>query len=187
AALGLPTVLLWMSARWRAFEVVKPKSPRARAARRALIAVVLVMAMWTAIRVPAAWHSARAATPIDFWLNFQWLSEAVRDNRNTLPSGPEPGGPDTYMLFVGAPLLRAAGMTPGLTWVQGFHTVWILTAAAALALLVALTVGAVAAPVAVATLLFSPLLLMLHLVPAPLGLMILFTVLLLLLAPPVYF
>ena len=186
AMLGVPTALLWLSARWGRFRTASRRSPRRWGLGRTVLPVGAVLLLWCAIRIPAAMHSPRAATPIDFWLNFQWLIELVTQNRNVLTSSSEPGVPNTYMLFVGAPLLGAGRIAPSLTWVQAFHVVWILGTAATLALLVSLVVGRTAAALAAATLLFSPLVLMFHLEPAPLGLLTLLTVALVLLTRQIY-
>lgn len=150
-----------------------------RRRHRLLLPLGGLLLAWCALRIPAAFHSPRAATPVDLWLNFQWLTQVVTGTGDVLSGSAEPGIPNTYMFFAGASLL-SDGLPPSLTWVQSWHVVWIAAAAVVLALLVAATVGRAAALVATTVLLFSPLLLMMHLAPAPLAILWLFTLLMLL-------
>ncbi|HYB99094.1 MAG TPA: hypothetical protein VEC57_08140 [Candidatus Limnocylindrales bacterium] len=164
-ALPLPALLLWMA-------TPRAATTRARAAmRRALPATALVLAAWCLWRTLAHLHSPRAATPIDLWLNFQWLLAALGDGRNLLVSTSQAGVPDTYMVFAGGPLMEQVGLPPSLTLIQAVHALWILASAALVASLGAASSGAAAAPVAAAVFLFSPLMLLSHLAPAPFGML----------------
>jgi hypothetical protein len=161
AATFLPALVLFAAAPSRHRELRPPAT--------VVAALAALMASWFLLRVVPAWHSPRAASATDMWLNFRWLMEAAASDRNLLASRSEISATDAWMLLAGVDLLGPGASLPAFPVVLTIGALWLLAGAAALAVLCGVTIHWWAGVVAAAALLFSPLCLSLALSPAPFG------------------
>jgi hypothetical protein len=160
-AVLVPALLLFVGTPRRATDL-RP-SPAVSAA------LGIIIVAWLLLRVLPAWHSPRAASATDMWLNFQWLMDAAASDRNLLASRSELSASDAWMLLAGVDMLGPAASLPAFPVVVSVGALWLVAGAGALAILCGTTVGWWPAVVATAAFLFSPLCLSLAVSPAPFG------------------
>jgi len=137
-----------------------------------------VVGSWAASRLYTSVHSPRAADIVDMWRTFAGLVRlaATRANFLTESMGAAGGaagdkelqGVNAIQLFFqGLPLLQWTGIVPDLMWMQVWNTIWIAATAVVVGLLARDLFGRPAMPVAAASLLFSPFLLLYQMSPLP--------------------
>jgi len=131
--------------------------------------VAAIIALWLVTRLSLSWHSALAADGVDMWRTFGRLVQVVASGENflTAPMDPQLPGVTCYeLLHHGLPILQMFALTPTLSFAQANAALLLAVAALEVAALCTLIVGSrAAAPVAVATFLFSPLALIFQLYP----------------------
>ncbi len=159
AAVPVPALLTHGGYRRRGWPRIEP----------ATVVGALLCAGWVLARTTLSPQDARAATPVDTWLNFASFDVAVRDGGDLLHERFEPGVTNLLHLLCGAPILQVIGRRPTLAWMVGANFVWLGVAAAALLHLARRLVGSPAACVAIAAFLFSPASTWLAHAPVPLS------------------
>lgn len=158
-ALPVPTLLVHLAYRRGR---LGPPDPAA-------LACLAVAVAWAVARGLAAAGDARAATPVDTWLNFEEFRAALTNGRNLLTDRFEPGASDLVHLLMGAPLVRSATNASLFEWIRGASLAWIVVSALLVQSLTKRIAGGPASLVATACLLASPAILWLPLNPAPLA------------------
>lgn len=158
--IAIPPLLLYLGERRESDRAAMP-----RGAVAATWICAALIAAWVAARFGAAWHAPRTAVPVDLWESFGWLLDAARDDRNLLLSSGQPGISNAHMILLGF----GGGLEPSLAAVEIAHAAWLCAAAAGVAALAHRFVTPSALPVAVATFLFSPFLLLMPHSPSPFG------------------
>ncbi len=159
-ALPLPTLLVHLAYR----------NDRLRRPEPAAIACWAFAVTWAIARGIAADGDARAATPVDTWLNFEAFRAALGDGRNLLTERFEPGASDLAHLLMGAPFIQFESSTTLFAWLRSVSLAWIVATAILVRSLARRLAGGPASLVATTILLASPAILWLPLTPAPLAL-----------------
>jgi hypothetical protein len=153
-ALALPPLLL----------LRRDREPPARAGVAGAAAVALA---WLALRTPAALADPRVATPVDLWQSFGWLVDVQRQPAPVLAASGQAGIGNAFLLLLGIDLMPAG--PAAFTWIQGVHGLWLAAAGLGVGVLAARLLGPGTAPLASATALFSPFVLLLPLSPSAFG------------------
>ena len=163
ASLALPALLTYVGNRGQALGLGIVSKPHA------LHLALGVAAVWVIVRFAIGLHSHRTANPVDMWLSFRWLNDAINDGVNPLLASGQPGINNMYMVLVGGPFLVAGDIAPTTAWIQRAHAFWLFAAAAVVARLSATLIRGTSPLIAVSVFLFSPFILLMPNCVSPYG------------------
>jgi len=136
----------------------RPARERDRWPRPASLAAVLaVVALWAVAWLPIAWRSPWIATLVDASGVLDMLARTRDPTYNLLVDTIRPGQSSLFLIFQGGGLLGWLDVVPTISFVQAVHAVWMVVAAILVATAAAQLVAPSMAPVAAATLLGAPL------------------------------
>jgi hypothetical protein len=120
-------------------------------------AVVAVVALWAITWLPVAWRSPWIASLVDGSGVLGMLDRTRDPAYNLLVDTIRPGQNSLFLVFQGGGLLGWLDVVPTIPFVQGVHAAWLAVAAILVATAATRLVAPSTAPVAAATLLAAPL------------------------------